>query len=828
MKHFKNIILAFFMLLVLFSSSMATVSSEDTPRVQYTANGITTNFPITFTYVSISDVHVYFISNSTGLATAWTKDASGPTGYTVSAGAIVANTAPSNGYLVAVCTTPVTQLVDVKPNRALTADTLEGVFDKLTLIGRDLKGSVSRALIYGPTYTGSIPYAEDLADEIKQDSVDASVAAVNALTFATSLHIDNLAALRLFPGGETTSIYLDCRTTNGDGGQGAFVWSTTDMSAEVTADPQSGIYVAPTSDPTGASGAWVRQYTKDMYIEWFGAKDGTDSTLAIQAAIDASFNVGNPLHAGPGIFLLSDALIMPRDATTGRPWRTLRFFGSGSHSETAYVTGGYTYGTTFKAAPGYNGELVYLKSNRHTEFHDILFIGAGKGVSGSIGVLFNNSSVDVSFYNAKFYGFEHCVKIGDVATVTPGNDDRTLFQDCAFEYATTGIRSEGAEAFSIKTNNCFFGTLLDYGFTAAAATSGNLLATGSMFMTLVSNIEISSNSRASVYVESSFFEGPGKIISADVVAGILPAITFIGNNFNSYGGLTDPLVLIRGNGSANFIGNTWESVQPLIHVEKSGGGIGLAVFQGNRWFGEPVFRKVSNNTYGDVIEIGERHLWVSGNYAKGATISATVLKVCGRDLSFDSIADYSAKHTKYAGSILFDDTPSVNVPGIRTVLTDGTTGTVSGVTGDIVAGSNELTVNDSSNLFPDARIVVAGALTSKIIDIDGPIVTLNNASPSTVSGAAVSFSPPTYKHLSPRGYRFTMAAAPTMTVNDAYIGSSSSRVMLTPANASAAVLQGGADALYVDTKVGGTSFVVRTASGSAATGSEIFDYVIVD
>lgn len=263
MKYLKNIIIAFFMTLVLFSSSMATVSSEDTPRVQYTANGITTNFPITFTYASVSDVHVYFISNTTGLATAWTKDASGSAGYTVSAGAIVANTAPSNGYLVAVCTTPVTQLVDVKPNRALTADTLEGVFDKLTLIGRDLKGSVSRALIYGPTYTGSIPYAEDLADEIQQDSVDASVAAVNALTFATSLHIDNIAALRLFPGGETTSIYLDCHTSQLDGGHGPWDWD-----ADSSAVDNNGTIILPVGHV--GNGRWIRQLNGFVTPEMFG------------------------------------------------------------------------------------------------------------------------------------------------------------------------------------------------------------------------------------------------------------------------------------------------------------------------------------------------------------------------------------------------------------------------------------------------------------------------------------------------------------------------------------------------------------------------------
>lgn len=313
-----------------------TVNSEDTPRVQYTANSITTIFPITFVYDDISDVHVYFISNSTGLATAWTKDASGPTGYTVSAGAIVANTAPSNGYLVAVCTTPITQLVDVKPNRALTADTLEGVFDKLTLIGRDLKGSVSRALIYGPTYTGSIPYAEDLADEIKQDSVDASVAAVNALTFATSLHIDNLASLRLFPGGETTSIYLDCRTTNGDGGQGTFVWSTADLSSEVTSDPLHGIYVAPTSDPTGASGAWVRQLNGYVTPKMFGAVgDGVvDDSVAFQAALSAyktvyvtngTYLINGPYTSASGMEMQDGQMIIAESKDAVLLQGTIRF-----------------------------------------------------------------------------------------------------------------------------------------------------------------------------------------------------------------------------------------------------------------------------------------------------------------------------------------------------------------------------------------------------------------------------------------------------------------------------------------------------------------------
>lgn len=86
------------------------------------------------------------------------------------------------------------------------------------------------------------------------------------------------------------------RTTFGDGGGGQFYWNASDLSASVTADTQSGIYVAPDSDATGASGAWVRQYSGPVNVAWFGAKlnaelsvggslTGDDDTTAINSAI---------------------------------------------------------------------------------------------------------------------------------------------------------------------------------------------------------------------------------------------------------------------------------------------------------------------------------------------------------------------------------------------------------------------------------------------------------------------------------------------------------------------------------------------------------------
>ena len=66
------------------------------------------------------------------------------------------------------------------------------------------------------------------------------------------------------------------------------VWDSANNAANVTADTQSGIYIAPNSDLTGASGVWVYRVTETYDFRWFGATfDGvTNDAVAIQAAID--------------------------------------------------------------------------------------------------------------------------------------------------------------------------------------------------------------------------------------------------------------------------------------------------------------------------------------------------------------------------------------------------------------------------------------------------------------------------------------------------------------------------------------------------------------
>ena len=105
-----------------------------------------------------------------------------------------------------------------------------------------------------------------------------------ALVGRASVTVESLAELAGLPVDKKITAHLDL-----NGRSGTFVFSSQDLSAEVTADPLQGVYVAPTADATGATGAWVRLYDKAIGIDvaWFGADNTgtTDATAETKAAL---------------------------------------------------------------------------------------------------------------------------------------------------------------------------------------------------------------------------------------------------------------------------------------------------------------------------------------------------------------------------------------------------------------------------------------------------------------------------------------------------------------------------------------------------------------
>jgi len=108
--------------------------------------------------------------------------------------------------------------------------------------------------------------------------------------------------------------YVGGRSSVGDGGEGHFRWDSSDLSTEVGNDEvtagggDGGIYVAPDSDKTGASGAWVRQYyAGHIHAAWYGqVSDGTTDDVA---AINIAIRRANALGGGT-VYLLKGTTIV--------------------------------------------------------------------------------------------------------------------------------------------------------------------------------------------------------------------------------------------------------------------------------------------------------------------------------------------------------------------------------------------------------------------------------------------------------------------------------------------------------------------------------------
>lgn len=115
------------------------------------------------------------------------------------------------------------------------------------------------------------------------------------VTIDTSSTVSSIFELSTYPTNTGGVVYL-----NAGGRSGFFLFDDSNMASKVTSDPLQGLYVAPNSDPSGASGAWARQFEgREVWAEWYGAvgdyvdwdNKGTDNWAAFQAALNSGFDV---------------------------------------------------------------------------------------------------------------------------------------------------------------------------------------------------------------------------------------------------------------------------------------------------------------------------------------------------------------------------------------------------------------------------------------------------------------------------------------------------------------------------------------------------------
>lgn len=117
--------------------------------------------------------------------------------------------------------------------------------------------------------------------------------------------VDRIGGLEVL--GDATLDYADISasrhqkiTVTGRRGGSVFLRDESDLSAEVSADPEGGIVVPFASDITGASGGYVRQVTGEYFYEWFGypvTAASMNAALAVAPLYSTvAFAIGGEIH----------------------------------------------------------------------------------------------------------------------------------------------------------------------------------------------------------------------------------------------------------------------------------------------------------------------------------------------------------------------------------------------------------------------------------------------------------------------------------------------------------------------------------------------------
>lgn len=239
----------------------------------FVPNGATTAFPFTFATGSASEIKVLIdgAEVSAGLYTVALND---PAAAIHEGGTVTFSAAPTGSALVIASDPDFAQDIAFTDAGPFLASTNDEVNDRSVI--RDI-------------------YLRQLI----ADTLDVAITLTGAISAATR------TALGLLPGALGTVLLSEA------GREGLFVWSAANLSAQVTADPNQGIYVAPASAPTGASGAWVRKFSGAHNVKWFGATgDGTTNDSA--AVLAALAYLGATAQGGFGYSASAAELFFPK------------------------------------------------------------------------------------------------------------------------------------------------------------------------------------------------------------------------------------------------------------------------------------------------------------------------------------------------------------------------------------------------------------------------------------------------------------------------------------------------------------------------------------
>ncbi|MGN6589907.1 MAG: glycosyl hydrolase family 28-related protein [Sphingomicrobium sp.] len=275
------------------------------------------------------------------------------------------------------------------------------------------------------------------------------------------------------------------------GREGLFVWDGSDQSAAVGADPGQGIAVAPASDPTGRSGAWLRKFDGSVNVRWFGARsDGTtDDSAAFVAAIACLKARAGNLSLN-GFYKGSSRLFVPAGhyflgTTTLDITHSLIIEGEGSGR---FMTegGGITRLRWAHGASGIRGQ-AYDTSGELTvdtaphsatgglSLSRLLLEGGYAGVEGDFHGIHPKTTVTLDDLYIRYWSGDGVSGRASMGTAMEGNFSVSSFKNVRFEGNRIGLDVRGSDANVVTCSGVEFVLNRQAGYVDDSAIGSNTL-----------------------------------------------------------------------------------------------------------------------------------------------------------------------------------------------------------------------------------------------------------------------------------------------------------------------------------------------------------------
>ena len=202
-----------------------------------------------------------------------------------------------------------------------------------------------------------------------------------AIVGRSTVTVESLAELASLPRTRKLTAMLQLKNKSG-----SFFYDQSDLSSFVSKDALKGIYVPPSSDPSGVSGAWVRQYGQAVLfdgikIDWFGAGADDPAVDSAPACVAATILA----RAFAGTFTYSGSDMRARVMVSPTPGKNYYIYSTaavdlegarvdfGCISGKANFIGANPATPTVKNPLGFSFNLLY-----DTTFKNISFASFGK------------------------------------------------------------------------------------------------------------------------------------------------------------------------------------------------------------------------------------------------------------------------------------------------------------------------------------------------------------------------------------------------------------------------------------------------------------------